>query len=323
MTADELRNVTFDHARKGYRTEDVDDYLVQAAQAMEQLEAELAARENEILALQNQPPVIQQPSEDQLLPLQQQAADLQAVVAQLQADNNDLQQQLQAYQGESGDVTAQIEELEAKVQTLEGEKYQLAEATRMALAAKDEAESKMLILAEKAEEYRGQEETLKSTLINAQRLGETVVHEAKQKADQMLREATGQTELLRQRAEQECARERQVLENLVGEVNRFKTTILNLYKQHIESLSAMDSPVNRAEEYLAKDKNDLSPMSEEPVLGHAEPELPAAAKPAEGKPAGDTAAILEGLSGFGSKAVPPAAPAFGGTQLDDSTKPIV
>lgn len=286
MTADELRNVTFDQARKGYRTEDVDDYLSQVADAMEQLEAELEERENEIVVLQ-----------------QGQSAQAQIIEPQepaVQEDDSELLLQLQAAQ----ELAVQLQE---RVDVLEGEKYQLAEATSMALAAKEEAESKMLVLAEKAEEYRGQEETLKSTLINAQRLGDTVVNEAKQKAEQMLREATGQTELLRQRAEQESARERQVLEGLVSEVGKFKTTVLNLYKQHIESLSAMDAPVNRAEDYLAKEKEGKPVLiSEEPAAAEADATL------AEAMPGGSVSTIINNIPNLGGSAQ-----SFGGAPLEE------
>ena len=121
----------------------------------------------------------------------------------------------------------------------------------------EDMRAKMYVLAEKAEEYRGQEDTLKTALINAQRMGETVVYEAKQKADQMLRDATGQSELLRQKAEHEINMEKETLERLRAEVTRFKATILNLYKQHIESLGALDPVVTRAEESL----EELGPQS--------------------------------------------------------------
>ncbi len=131
-----------------------------------------------------------------------------------------------------------------------------------AVAAKKDIEGKMYILAQKVEEYRGQEDTLKTALINAQRMGETVVKEAKQKAEMLVREATGQAELLREQAEQEILHEQAVLEKMQGEVTRFKATVLNLYKQHIESLSALDAPVARVDEYFEENQQDF-PLAEE------------------------------------------------------------
>ena len=48
----------------------------------------------------------------------------------------------------------------------------------------------MQILAQRIEGYRADEDTLKTALLNAQRLGENVIHEAKQKAEGILREAS-------------------------------------------------------------------------------------------------------------------------------------
>jgi cell division initiation protein len=180
MTFEDVKNVTFETVRKGYRAEDVDDFLMQTSGEMEHL---LHERNNAI------------------------------------SEKNALQEQLE----------------------------QISEERNAALRAKDDLEDKLYVLAAKVEEYRGQEDTLKTALINAQRMGETVVFEAKQKAEQKLHEATGQAELLKAKAMEEAEMEKAVLNGLIEEVNRFKSTILNLYKQHIESLSALDSQVLKAE----------------------------------------------------------------------------
>lgn len=207
MTSEDLRSVTFEQVRKGYRSEDVDDFLLQVASDMDRVEMEKNAALSE---------------RDQLL-------------------------------AERDSAVGGNEQFAA-------EREQLISERNAAIAAKDDAEAKLYVLATKVEEYRGQEDTLKTALINAQRMGETVVYEAKQKSDQMLRDATNQTELLRQRAEDETDRERRTLERLHDEVKNFKTTILNLYKQHIESLSALDPPAERAEKVL--DANQPAPPRE-------------------------------------------------------------
>lgn len=178
MTSQEIRNTEFETVRKGYRPEDVDDYLSMVADELDRVTAERDAAQVELAAAREQ------------------------------------------------------------------FETQLAEELATAIMAKEDAEAKMYVLAEKVEEYRGQEDNLKNALINAQRMGETVVHEAKQKAEQIVREATGSSELITQKAEREVIRERATLEKIQGEVKQFKTTILSLYKQHIESLSALDPPVH-------------------------------------------------------------------------------
>ncbi len=198
MTSEDIRNVTFEQVKKGYRVEDVDDFLQQVARTMD----ELGAAHNAAVAERDQ-----------------------------------------------------------------------------AVETASASESKMMILAEKVEEYRGQEDTLKNALINAQRMGETVVHEAKQKADAMLRDATGQTELLRQQAEVEILREQKLLEKLQSEVKRFRSAILNLYTQHIESLSALDVPIEQVDTFMSDNAIERTVEHVEEVpeainYADAEPELP-------------------------------------------------
>ncbi len=156
-------------------------------------------------------------------------------------------------------VAKAMERVENDLYTAMTERDQYLEQRDTLLADKEDLQAKLYVLAGKVEEYRGHEDSLKTVLINAQRMGETVVHEAKQKAEQILRDATGQSELLRQRAEEETRRECATLENLQGEVKTFKTTILNLYKQHIESLSALDAPMQHAHEILS----DMRPQQKE------------------------------------------------------------
>lgn len=127
---------------------------------------------------------------------------------------------------------------------------QIASEMDQRIRDKEDSDQKMIILAQKVEEYRGQEDTLKTALINAQRMGEMVVHEAKQKADTMVRDATGRSQLLNQQLQDEIVLKRQILESMDEQITQFKTTILNLYKQHIEALSALDAPVEEARGYM-------------------------------------------------------------------------
>ena len=52
------------------------------------------------------------------------------------------------------------------------------------------AEEKLLVLAEKLEEYRANEDSLKTVLLGAQKLGENIVRDSKAKAEVILSDAT-------------------------------------------------------------------------------------------------------------------------------------
>ena len=116
---------------------------------------------------------------------------------------------------------------------------------------KEESDQKLHILAQKIEEYRADEDTLKIALLNAQRMGENVIREAKQKAESILREANIKAEDITRDSREQVVEYNVELERIQAEVAHFKSSVLNLYKQHIESLSTLpgeEEPAEPAEE---------------------------------------------------------------------------
>ena len=157
-------------------------------------------------------------------------------------------------------------------------------------AEKAETEKNIYILAEKVEQYRKDEETLKTALLNAQRMGESVIHEARQKAETIVYDATSKASQAKEEAADKVAEEEMLLARLKAEVAHFKGEVLNLYKQHIESLSMIPGaePKKKKEAQLraAQQKAEL-----ELELGlEKEPEK----KPAQPAPAAQFAALDDG-----------------------------
>lgn len=113
---------------------------------------------------------------------------------------------------------------------------------------KRDLEEKLYLLAEKVEQYKAEEESIKTTLINAQRLGESIVSDARVKADNVIREATIKKNDIISSAYNEIEGTEEVLNRLKKEVSDFKRTILSLYKTHIESLSTLPDEKSVQEE---------------------------------------------------------------------------
>ena len=65
---------------------------------------------------------------------------------------------------------------------------QVAQSMDELAAQNDDLQKKLVVLAQRIDQYRAEEDTLRTTMINAQRLGENVIREAKQKAAEMLAE---------------------------------------------------------------------------------------------------------------------------------------
>ena len=143
-------------------------------------------------------------------------------------------------------------------------------------AEREDLEKKLYILAQKVEEYRSEEETLKSALINAQRLGENVIHEARIKADGMVREATGKAQRILEAADEREREEKEKLRTLEAEVSAFKGSILTLYQKHIEALSELDDSVEKVHTTVFGPEDQPQPEEEPDVV---EPEQQAVDEP--------------------------------------------
>ena len=154
------------------------------------------------------------------------------------------------------DVEAFIENIADEFDSLEKEKKDL--------------EEKLYVLAEKVEQYKQEEESIKTTLINAQRLGESIVADAKTKADTVIREATIKKNDIISSAYAEIEGTDEVLHRLKKEVSDFKRTVLGLYKSHIEILGTLpeekekvvEEPVEETEEAETAETTEVEESTE-------------------------------------------------------------
>lgn len=125
---------------------------------------------------------------------------------------------------------------------------------------KEKLEEQLYVLADRVEQYKGEEETIKVTLINAQKLGENLILEAKQKADALLKDATIRKNDILSSAYEEIQDHEANLKRVKREVSDFKISVLSMYKDHIESLSKL--PEEKHEEQPPKE-DSISDVSDE------------------------------------------------------------
>lgn len=124
--------------------------------------------------------------------------------------------------------------------------------------AKEAAEEKMEVLAEKLEEYRANEDSLRTVLIGAQKLGDNIIRDSKAKAEVIISDAEGQVKQVFSESEGKINKERETLANLQKETAEFKRRLIAMYKQHLELISLMPE----AEEKIQSEQPD----EEAPVL---------------------------------------------------------
>ena len=142
-------------------------------------------------------------------------------------------------------------------------------------AEREDLHSKIQILADKVREYRQDEDALKDALLGAQKQGHKVVAEAQEKADAiiaqaeekakiLLDEATVQHEAAMEKNRAEIAKEKENLIEAQKQVSEFKKSLFDMYKTHLEMISAMPE--------IELDEEDTSQYSEQTET--TEEELP-------------------------------------------------
>lgn len=131
---------------------------------------------------------------------------------------------------------------------------------------KTAAEEKLLVLAEKLEEYRANEDSLKTVLLGAQKLGENIVRDSKAKAEVILADAENQVKQVFTESESKIVKEKETLATLQKETAEFKKQLLAMYRQHLELISLM--PENNEEK--AAPEEEAEPVVEEAVEEIAE-----------------------------------------------------
>lgn len=132
------------------------------------------------------------------------------------------------------DVDNHIDELNKQIFSLEAEKEELV--------------AKMRVLAEKINEYRKEESDLKDALLGAQKMGNTILSEAKTKADMMITDAKSRADRMiydaQKQAEEtvgaiqrQTEKEKMTLAKMQKEVSDFKATLLATYKRHLNVIT--------------------------------------------------------------------------------------
>ena len=169
-----------------------------------------------------------------------------------------------------------LEQICAYIEGLEGEKKVM--------------EKKMAVLADKIEEYRKDEDSMKEALIGAQRLGQNVVAEAKQKAEELLTQSKAQAEAILTEAKNKAnqtvnnvkvqvEQEEKNLIRMQKEVSNCKSKLLTIYKSHLDLITSLPevednkkpAPAEKepekpaAEEKAQEEKKEAAPKKEEPA----------------------------------------------------------
>lgn len=123
------------------------------------------------------------------------------------------------------DVEAFIDEVQLSYDTLLRENAELVK--------------KLEVLAAKLEEYQSEEDSIRNALMNAQRVGDASLRDAKHKAEIILKDATIKAEKIVSNAQTEIHRERDIIERMQRDIAEFKTRLLRAYKEHLTLINSL------------------------------------------------------------------------------------
>lgn len=171
----------------------------------------------------------------------------------------------------AADVDVFIDEVVDTVEKLNAEKKDLIR--------------KMDILARKIEQYREDEETVRNALLTSQKLSDSTVKEAQNKADYIIRAAEKKSRAILTEAEMATEREKDKFEALHAETAKLRREIIALYKKHLAVVEELPTE----EDVAAKRKELDEKYPFEPVENLVSAEAVAEEEPAKAAPAAPAA----------------------------------
>ncbi len=127
---------------------------------------------------------------------------------------------------------------------------------------KEETEKKMTVLVESIREYKKDEDALKDALIGAQKQGRAVIAEAQEQADKIISDAKAKAEEIIGSTRVQLEKEKRCLVKMKQEVSDFKADLLNMYKKHLEQITAIPD----YEEEDAEEQVEETPVEEAAVV---------------------------------------------------------
>lgn len=149
---------------------------------------------------------------------------------------------------------------------------QVAQAMDDLAAQNDDLQKKLVMLAQRIEKYRTMENSLSTSMINAQRMGDSIIRESKQKAAEIIRSANIKAEDREQRARDDVELAKQEIVTLKGEADSFKRSLIEMYRKHINLINKLPDYTRRPEDEPVPPP---SPAPEQAAAPAAEPQQPA------------------------------------------------
>jgi cell division initiation protein len=134
-----------------------------------------------------------------------------------------------------------------------------AETVEKLTAENTDLKSKIELLANKVVEYRNEEDSIRTALLSAQRMGDSILKEANHKAGLILEDAQIKAEKIEETAQKQIKDQIDELERLKKLVSEFKAQMLGVYREHLAMIDVLP-------EYKAPEQEPVEEVvTEQPV----------------------------------------------------------
>lgn len=94
-------------------------------------------------------------------------------------------------------------------------------------------------LNKKIENYHEEEGCIRSALVNAQKIADASVREARHKAEIIIRDASMKAEKIVSSADDKIIKQKREMDNLKKEVEKFRSNLMTTYKKHLELIQSL------------------------------------------------------------------------------------
>ncbi|MEG1874526.1 MAG: DivIVA domain-containing protein [Angelakisella sp.] len=106
---------------------------------------------------------------------------------------------------------------------------------------------KMNILASNLSQYREEEDSLRSALVGAQKLGDSILKDSRNKAEIIMRDATARADKVTEEAALKLERQQLEYERIKKETSDFKDRLFMLYRSHLDMINSIPSDQSEPE----------------------------------------------------------------------------
>lgn len=155
---------------------------------------------------------------------------------------------------------------------------QVASQVEQLTAERDDAVNKLQPLYNQLAQYQEEENAIRSALVSAEKMRETILNEANQQHDILIRDAEQKAARIIESARTSVIEESKILDTIKAEVTSFKSQILGMYENHLRLIGSLpDYSIPTGDEPEETPASDEEPAAEAPV----QPEQPAESEPAE------------------------------------------